>query len=132
MILYAAVRIIDGLIVFALRFRPLNLLKMVENYGPTIQANLRRFVRFVASVLWLLATLEFLTLRSLVFTKIRDVLTAELSIGSLTISPGDVLLLHDSDSYSAAGSWRNTAGALPKVLRMLESRALRPVRLPVA
>jgi peptidoglycan/xylan/chitin deacetylase (PgdA/CDA1 family) len=48
------------------------------------------------------------------------------------LSPGDVLLLHDADHYSAAGSWRNTAGALPKVLQMLESRALRPVRLPVA
>lgn len=91
-ILYAAVRIIDGLIIFALRFRPFSLLKMVENYGPTIQANLRKFVRFVLFVLWLLATLEFLTLRSLVFTNTRDVLTAELNVGSLAVSPGDVLL----------------------------------------
>jgi peptidoglycan/xylan/chitin deacetylase (PgdA/CDA1 family) len=29
---------------------------------------------------------------------------------------GDVVLLHDSDAYSSAESWRNTAAALPSVL----------------
>jgi peptidoglycan/xylan/chitin deacetylase (PgdA/CDA1 family) len=29
---------------------------------------------------------------------------------------GDVVLLHDSDAYSSAGSWRRTAAALPSVL----------------
>lgn len=29
---------------------------------------------------------------------------------------GDVVLLHDSDHYSASGSWRRTAAALPRVL----------------
>jgi peptidoglycan/xylan/chitin deacetylase (PgdA/CDA1 family) len=32
------------------------------------------------------------------------------------LGPGDVVLLHDSDAYSAAGSWRQTAAALPAVL----------------
>ena len=31
------------------------------------------------------------------------------------LSPGDVILLHDSDSYSAADSWRRTTAALPLV-----------------
>ena len=30
--------------------------------------------------------------------------------------PGDVVLLHDSDAYSSADSWRRTAAALPSVL----------------
>jgi peptidoglycan-N-acetylglucosamine deacetylase len=34
-------------------------------------------------------------------------------------SAGDVLLLHDSDAYSAAGSWRNTVAALPRILDQL-------------
>lgn len=46
--------------------------------------------------------------------------------------PGDVLLLHDADHYSVPGSWRNTAGALPRVIEALEARDLAPVRLPVA
>jgi peptidoglycan/xylan/chitin deacetylase (PgdA/CDA1 family) len=32
------------------------------------------------------------------------------------LAPGDVVLLHDSDSYSSADSWRRTVGALPFVL----------------
>jgi peptidoglycan/xylan/chitin deacetylase (PgdA/CDA1 family) len=33
------------------------------------------------------------------------------------LQPGDVLLLHDGDDYSASGSWRNTVAALPEILR---------------
>jgi peptidoglycan/xylan/chitin deacetylase (PgdA/CDA1 family) len=40
---------------------------------------------------------------------------------------GSVLLLHDADDYSAAGSWRRTALALPRVLGTLAERGLRPV-----
>ncbi len=32
------------------------------------------------------------------------------------LGPGAVVLLHDSDAYSAPGSWRQTAAALPAVL----------------
>jgi peptidoglycan-N-acetylglucosamine deacetylase len=32
------------------------------------------------------------------------------------LSAGDVVLLHDSDSYSASGSWSRTAAALPAIL----------------
>lgn len=91
-ILYAAVRIIDGLLVFALRFRPLNLLKMVRDYAPVIQEKLKKFIFFVAFLLWLLITLESFTLRDAVFSEARALLTAKLNIGSLSISAGDVIL----------------------------------------
>jgi peptidoglycan-N-acetylglucosamine deacetylase len=39
---------------------------------------------------------------------------------------GSVLLLHDADDYSAPGSWRRTAAALPGVLETLAERGLRP------
>jgi peptidoglycan/xylan/chitin deacetylase (PgdA/CDA1 family) len=32
------------------------------------------------------------------------------------LRPGDVVLLHDSDAYSSADSWRRTVAALPSVL----------------
>jgi peptidoglycan/xylan/chitin deacetylase (PgdA/CDA1 family) len=41
--------------------------------------------------------------------------------------PGSVLLLHDADDYSAPGSWRRTAAALPLILEALASRGLAPV-----
>jgi peptidoglycan-N-acetylglucosamine deacetylase len=40
---------------------------------------------------------------------------------------GAVLLLHDGDDYSAAGSWRRTAAALPRVLETLAARRLAPM-----
>jgi len=40
---------------------------------------------------------------------------------------GSVLLLHDADDYSAEGSWRRTAVALPLVLQTLADRGLAPV-----
>jgi peptidoglycan-N-acetylglucosamine deacetylase len=40
---------------------------------------------------------------------------------------GSVLLLHDADDYSAPGSWRRTAAALPRVLETLAQRGLEPV-----
>jgi peptidoglycan/xylan/chitin deacetylase (PgdA/CDA1 family) len=40
---------------------------------------------------------------------------------------GSVLLLHDADHYSAPGSWRRTAAALPRVLDVLAERGLEPV-----
>lgn len=40
---------------------------------------------------------------------------------------GAVLLLHDADDYSAEGSWRRTAEALPSVLDTLAERGLQAV-----
>jgi hypothetical protein len=43
------------------------------------------------------------------------------------LRPGDVLLLHDADFYSARDSWRRTAAAMPLVLEEIERRGLRCV-----
>jgi len=46
------------------------------------------------------------------------------------VRAGDVILLHDADFYSAAGSYRRTVQALPEVLSELKRRGLDTV-LPV-
>lgn len=38
--------------------------------------------------------------------------------------PGDVVLLHDADTYSARGSWQVTVAALPRILDDLGDRGL--------
>jgi peptidoglycan-N-acetylglucosamine deacetylase len=38
---------------------------------------------------------------------------------------GDILLLHDSDAYSAAGSWRRTLAALPQIAELLDDAGVR-------
>jgi peptidoglycan/xylan/chitin deacetylase (PgdA/CDA1 family) len=45
------------------------------------------------------------------------------------LEAGDVVLLHDADFYSAAGSWRRTVAALPGVLAQLRGSGL-VCRLP--
>jgi peptidoglycan-N-acetylglucosamine deacetylase len=45
------------------------------------------------------------------------------------LGPGDVVLLHDADHYSAGGSHRRTAAALPLILDALERRGLAAERL---
>jgi peptidoglycan-N-acetylglucosamine deacetylase len=46
------------------------------------------------------------------------------------VGPGDVILLHDADFYSARDSFRRTARALPAILAELERRGVATV-LPV-
>lgn len=40
------------------------------------------------------------------------------------LGPGDVLLLHDADYYSARDSWRRTVAALPAVLERIAALGL--------
>lgn len=40
------------------------------------------------------------------------------------VDEGSVLLLHDADDYSAPGSWKATAAALPRVLDVLAAKGL--------
>jgi peptidoglycan/xylan/chitin deacetylase (PgdA/CDA1 family) len=41
------------------------------------------------------------------------------------IRPGDIVLLHDADYYSARNSWARTASALPRILDELAMRGLK-------
>jgi potassium efflux system protein len=91
-VLYVVFRIFDAFVAFALRFRPLNLLNMARNRAPRIRYKARRLALFVVSALWVTVTLEVFTLRAVVFREARDLLAAELTVGSLRISAGDVIL----------------------------------------
>jgi peptidoglycan/xylan/chitin deacetylase (PgdA/CDA1 family) len=52
-----------------------------------------------------------------------DSIAARVTAGA---GEGSVLLLHDADDYSASGSWRRTAAALPSVLDTFAARGLQP------
>ncbi len=57
--------------------------------------------------------------------------TAASIAGEVTedLGAGDVLLLHDADHYSAAGSWRATAEAIPRVLDAVAGAGLETIAL---
>jgi peptidoglycan/xylan/chitin deacetylase (PgdA/CDA1 family) len=53
--------------------------------------------------------------------------TAIVARATRALSAGDVILLHDADTYSSEGSWRRTAAALPAILDAMHAAGLRTV-----
>ena len=39
---------------------------------------------------------------------------------------GEIILLHDADSYASSGSWRNTLSALPRIIERVRAAGLEP------
>jgi small-conductance mechanosensitive channel len=90
-VLYALTRIVDGLIMAALRGRPLGRLRMVQRDRTLIWHRARRVVHWVVAALWLLVTLDLFTVRGPVGAWARGALSADYAIGSLRFSPGHLL-----------------------------------------
>lgn len=92
LLIYALYMVLDGLIVFAFRVKPLSDLMMVRTHGEFLHSKLSNFFKWVAIILWLLLVLNNLYLLRPATTRIRDVLTAEIAIGSLVFSLSDIVL----------------------------------------
>jgi len=91
LILSALVEILDDLVVIALRSRPLSLLGIVRRHGTLLRHRLRLALQWLAIFLWVLFVLERLLVREPLLAAIRDVLTTELAVGSLRMTPGDAV-----------------------------------------
>lgn len=91
-VFYVAVRIADGLIMFASRVRPLRLLGMVHRHRSMLRRRIRRVLQWLAIIGWFVLTLDSLSLRGPVIDRVRAILTADLPIGALSVSLGDVLV----------------------------------------
>ena len=68
-VLYAATRIADGLIIGGFLTRPLSTLGMLRNYRTLIWQRTHRIIRLAALLLWAEETLDLLSLRSTLFEK---------------------------------------------------------------
>ncbi len=90
-ILFAAVRIADGLIMFILRVHPISLLGMVRSHRRLLRQRVQRTLRWIAAVLWGLYTLELFSLRAPASENIRAALSARLEVGALNISLGNIV-----------------------------------------
>jgi potassium-dependent mechanosensitive channel len=91
LILYAVIEVLDGLVVIALRLSPLSLFSVIGRDRALLRHRMRQGLQWLAVFLWVLLVLEWLLLRAPLIAAIRRVLSAELAVGSLRISPGDVL-----------------------------------------
>jgi small-conductance mechanosensitive channel len=88
---YALTRILDGLIVLGLRLRPFRALRAVDRRRARISAVARRGVRAGILALWVLTALELFQIREPVWQAARAAFAAELRVGELGLSLGDVL-----------------------------------------
>jgi small-conductance mechanosensitive channel len=91
LIAYTSLRIVDGLMLAALRLYPLANLTVVANHWPLIRRHTMALLQFVAWVLWTIGMLERLSIWPRLFAAIRAALSAQLDWGTLHISLGDVL-----------------------------------------
>jgi small-conductance mechanosensitive channel len=88
---YAFYRVLWSVSVFALRLRPLRLLRLVSRDREGVQRRIDPLLRFAAGCLWLLAGVRVFDLSSLAYDELASILGKELRIGALEISLGGVL-----------------------------------------
>lgn len=91
MVLYASVEIFDGLIMIALKARPLDRLSAVNRHRSMLRHRARRALQALAIALWIAAVLQRLLLREQLFEAALRFLDAEFAVGSIHISAGELL-----------------------------------------
>jgi potassium efflux system protein len=89
--LYTAIRILEGLLIIALRVRPLGSLRVVSLHREMIQRRTCRVLAFLAVLFWLNLLLNFFGLFPAVISTAEAVLNANLALGSFSITPGHIL-----------------------------------------
>jgi small-conductance mechanosensitive channel len=90
-VLYAVIRIIEGLITIALQVRPLGSLRVVTQHRLMLQRRTCRLLEFLAFLFWLNVLLNFFGLRDSLIAWIEAALNANLAIGSFNITLGGIL-----------------------------------------
>jgi len=91
-ILYAITRIAAGVLRIALRSWPLKLLSIVHRHEAMILARLVATIQIIALAIWFIGTLDMLAVRAAVFSAVERILIAQLSVGSINLSLGHLLL----------------------------------------
>jgi len=91
MMLYAALRVADGLLAFALRVWPLRRLGMVERHRDLLERRAHRLLCWIMAGAWAVTTLRNVGLLDLALALGGAALATELRRGAIGISLGDVL-----------------------------------------
>jgi small-conductance mechanosensitive channel len=89
-ILYAAARILEGLVLFALRTRPLASLGMVQRHQTLLQQRITRLINLAAIITWVLLSLGAFSLREAVISRTVALFGADIGVRWFRISLGAV------------------------------------------
>jgi potassium efflux system protein len=90
--IYAAMRIVQGIIIISLTTRPLALMRAVQLSRLMLRRRICAVVQLLAFIYWVNLTLNFFGLRTPLIAGTEEELRATLSIGSLSISLQQVLV----------------------------------------
>jgi len=91
MVLVAGRRLAEGLVTFALRVRPLVRLRMVVHHGPRLERRAHALLRASSIIVWAVGTIDYFGVLLPGVTIARQILAANLAMGALSLSLGDVL-----------------------------------------
>ena len=89
--LYAATRILDGLVFFALRTRPLASLAIVQRHQQMLCSRIARIIKVTAIVTWILLSLSVFSVRDAAISRTITVLNANIDLWSVHFSLGAVV-----------------------------------------
>jgi len=89
--LYAGARILEGLVFFALRTRPLVSLAVVRRHEQLLRRRIDRLIGLVAIIAWVLLSLNAFSLREAVISRTVALLNADIGVRSFHLSLGAVL-----------------------------------------
>jgi potassium-dependent mechanosensitive channel len=88
---YAAIRILEGLLIIALQARPLGTLQVVRLHRLMLQRRICRGLEVLAILVWLGLMLNFFGFLTPIFDAAAKALNASFGVGSIKISLGPVL-----------------------------------------
>jgi small-conductance mechanosensitive channel len=90
-ILLALIEVLTAIVGLLFTLRPFSLLQVIRRNESLLRLRVRRLLQWIAAFLWVAVLLNQLLIREWLFDAIRAALTAEFKIGSLSVSPGDLI-----------------------------------------
>ena len=90
-ILQGLIEVLTAIVGLSFTLRPFSLLQVIRRNELLLRRRVRRLLQWIAAFLWVVVLLNQLLIREWLFGAIRAALTAELKIGSLRVSPGDLI-----------------------------------------
>ena len=90
-ILRGLVEVLTAIVGLLFTLRPFSLLQVIRRNESLLRRRVRFLLQWIAAFLWFAVLLNQLLIREWLFGAIRAALTAELKIGSLSISAGDLI-----------------------------------------
>jgi small-conductance mechanosensitive channel len=90
--IFACVRALDGLVAYALRARPLRMLRMVRRHRPTIQRQVWHMLMWLAAATWCAGVLYEFQLLDPIVARITAMLTTKLTLGAIGVTLGDIIV----------------------------------------